>query len=124
MPFQMPFEERWIALVNADPEFLLTSRWSNVGLYFISEGFEARFSISEGRISKSSGSAKEEITLQGSASAWADFLADVPTPPNHHVLGMDRRRDDFTIASGRQSFIRHLRPLARVFELMREAANA
>jgi hypothetical protein len=61
------------------------------------------------------------VTLTGSADAWTAYLTAIPQPPNHHILAMQRRRQDFFI-DGRHALLENLRVLNRVLELMRTVA--
>lgn len=122
--------EAWIARVNADREFQLVSRWTDVQFQLVCENVVHPFRITSATlgvdasgVSTSADAGAEVVSLEGSASAWEQFLKPVPESPNHHVLGMDRRRDDFSIAHGRHFFIRHLRVMTIALNLMRDERN-
>jgi hypothetical protein len=122
--------EAWILRVNADREFQLVSRWTDMHFQLVCGNVTRLFRITPGKLSAASQAATasvdtgaEFISLEGSESAWAAFLKPVPESPNHHILGMDRRRDDFSIAQGRHFFIRHLRVMTIALNLMRDQST-
>ena len=116
---------RWIEVVNADPEFLLVSRWSNLRLTLHLGSDQRTFVIEPQRLGFAADgtSADAAIVLAGSSQAWNDFLLPVPSRHNHHVLAMDRVRADFTIVEGRHQLIQNLRVLDVVFELLRQSTT-
>ncbi len=119
MPLDQTQQAAWLARVNADPEFIQAGRWTDFTFGLASEeqtrlAYRIRASVLEAEPA-----AEAPVTLRGSHAAWADFLQAVPRPPNHHILGMDRRRDDFAVEGDRNAMIRHLRVLSRALELMR-----
>tara|TARA_R100000935_G_scaffold47913_1_gene72165 strand:- start:565 stop:954 length:390 start_codon:yes stop_codon:yes gene_type:complete len=123
--FESESEERWISTVNADPEFQLAGRWTDVGLDIRCGTQTVHYRIAEGRLDAQGPSGDDRVVvLEGSDSAWADFLAPVPLPKNHHVLAMDRHRADFTIASGRHWLIQNLRVIDLVLQLLRRPSTS
>jgi hypothetical protein len=117
------WETDWLALLRDDAEFQLISRWTDIALRLVSESFDRTYLIRHGTIDVLQGSAPGQfVTLTGSANAWASYLSPIPPPPDHHILSMARRRDDFAI-DGRHTMIQHLRVLNRVLELMRAAVS-
>jgi hypothetical protein len=125
MLFDPAARDAWIRRVNADREFQLVSRWNALHFQLGCDGVAHPFSIAEGKLGQATAPAGVElVSLEGSQAAWAAFLEPMPASPNHHVLGMDRRRDDFSIAQGRHLFIRHLRVMTTALNLMRIEARA
>jgi hypothetical protein len=117
------WEADWLAMVGDDTEFQIISRWTDVALRLVSANVDRTYVIRHGAIGVLEGSARAQlVTLTGSANAWASYLSPMPPPPDHHILSMARRRDDFAI-DGRHTMIQHLRVLNRVLELMRAAAS-
>jgi hypothetical protein len=116
-------ETDWLAAVGDDAEFRLVSRWTDVSLRMIGHDFDRTYRIDHSTIGVVNDDRDEEaVTLTGSADAWASFLCAIPQPPNHHILAMQRRRDDFTI-DGRQPLLQNLRALNRALDLLRVVAN-
>lgn len=116
-------ETNWINTVNADPEFQLTSRWTDVEFEIRSGKGTGSFKITGGRLDRTDRSDGERvIVLEGTESAWSDFLAPVPSPKNHHILAMDRHRSDFSISAGRHWFIQNLRVMDVALQLLRQSA--
>jgi hypothetical protein len=130
MLFNPIMMETWVLRVNADREFQLVSRWTDLQFQLVCGNLTHLFQLTPGKLSAASYAATasvdigaEFVSLEGSESAWAAFLKPVPESPNHHVLGMDRRRDDFSIAQGRHFFIRHLRVMTIALNLMRDQST-
>jgi hypothetical protein len=115
------WEADWLALVGRDTEFQLISRWTRVSLRMIGAGFDRIYRIERSAIGVAHGQESPTVTLTGSADAWAAFLSATPQPPNHHILAMQRRREDFSI-DGRHTLLQHLRVLNRVLDLLRVVA--
>ena len=121
--FGSDHQANWINTVNADPEFQLTSRWTNVVFEIKSGEKTSSFKIAAGQLEPSSPTGGERvIVLEGTESAWSDFLVPVPLPKNHHILAMDRHRSDFSIAAGRHWFIQNLRVMDVALQLLRQSA--
>jgi len=116
------WEADWLTAVGEDPEFRLISRWTRVSLRLIGENFDRTYRIDHSTIAVDDERAPAHtVTLTGSSDAWTSYLSPVPRPPNHHILAMQRRRNDFSI-DGRHALIQHLRVLNRVLDLMRTAS--
>lgn len=114
-------EREWLARVNAEAEFRLISRWTNIEVTLVRDQDARSYRIHEAVFDiADADSHAPEVVLTGSAAAWADFLAPVPPRHSHHVLAMDRRRDDFSVTRGRDELIRHLRVIDVVLQLMRD----
>lgn len=114
-------EAGWFQAVEQDPEALLIGRWSRFELQLDTEDASNTYVYSLGRFSGGIDPDRGQgrIVLVGSYEAWSALLAAVPVPPNHHPLGMERRRNDFRVAGDRQVFIRHLRLVTRMIEIAR-----
>jgi hypothetical protein len=125
MIFDPGLEGAWTHRVNRDPEFQLSSRWTELQFELI-EGTRSRtYRISNSTFApdESVGDRAGHLVLAGSAQAWEDFRRLVPPPHSNHVLAMDRRRDDFEIRSGREELIRHLQVVDVALQLMRPSEN-
>ncbi|GEQ77580.1 hypothetical protein CTTA_4585 [Comamonas testosteroni] len=124
MPFSADEKSAWIARVNADREFLLVARWTDVCFQVGCGDERHNFRVTAAKIEEVAEAAPEgSIRLEGSADAWSAFMQPIPVSPNHHVLGMDRRRSDFAIAQGRHEFIQNLRVLTIALNLLRAASK-
>lgn len=115
----------WLELVNVDPEFQLVSRWTDVQFEIQCDQTRRQFCVSPQKLARSDAMRADidTFSLAGSRAAWSAFMQTVPASPNHHILGMDRRRTDFEIQAGRHVFIKHLRVMTIVFGLLRQAGN-
>ena len=113
--------DRWLSRVNADAEFKLASRWSDVRFDILRDGDRRCYRIRSSTLSRADGDGCDEevIGLRGSGDAWRALLQPVPARHSHNVLAMDRRRDDFAIEAGRHHLIQNLRVIALVFDLLR-----
>ncbi|MDR5765854.1 MULTISPECIES: hypothetical protein [unclassified Caballeronia] len=113
-------EKEWLARVSSDPEFKQTSRWTDVTFVITVDGEKKAYRVHAATLSPADVAAGEAIVeLEGSTRVWCEFLKPFPPPHHHHVLAMDRRCDDFSIASGRHALIQNLRVLTIVLDLMR-----
>lgn len=116
------WEAHWLAAVDDDAEFRLISRWTEVVLRLIGEDFDRSYRIAHSTIgAHDEGTSVPTVTLTGSADAWRSYLEPMPRPPAHHILAMQRRREDFSI-DGRHALLQNLNVLNRVLHLMRRAA--
>lgn len=117
-------EEKWLQQVSSDAEASLVGRWTQMNFRIAcADQVPQEFQYASGKLSRGQSTASAEtISFSGSAAAWRDFLKAIPAAPNNHFLGMQRRRDDFTI-DGMPQFIRHLRLLTRIFEIARECSE-
>lgn len=116
-------ELAWMRLVNADPEFRVVGRWSRVLLTLANGERRRSYRIDRSDLAVDEAGGLPEVVLEGSPSAWSDFLAPMPPRHSHHVLAMDRRREDFAVTAGRDELIRHLRVIDVVLQLMREVCK-
>jgi hypothetical protein len=125
-PFQETWRSRWLDQVAANPEFRHASRMTAMSLALIAPDVAWGLKVTPSHVAVLPG--LDDLDPQaprfiGSTSAWSAFLKPMPAPHDHSVLGMARRRDDFSI-DGLESVIRHLRVLTVIFEEMRTAASA
>lgn len=122
--------EQWIEIANSDPELGVIGRWSEFELQFTAadapvEAFRySRAVMSRVTTPSEYVDGRDVVVLRGSALAWRDFLSWPPPPDSHHLLAMDRRRTDFEIVHGRHQFVRHLRVINRLLELLRESTQS
>lgn len=57
------------------------------------------------------------VTLRGTLDDWRTFLQPLPPPFYSDLLAMNSRVPSFGIEGDRGAFVRHLRPLGRIFAL-------
>ncbi len=115
-------QNAWRTAVAGDAEYQLIARWTDATIQLCDDTSSYTYTVNAFGLRPRDDTAKM-IVLHGSNHAWTDFLADPPPPHAHNLLAMDRRRDDFTIAAGREELIANLRVLNRVMDLMRAAAH-
>lgn len=111
-------------MVAGDPEYRLAARWTDCALHLNDGCTTIETRLGPDGLFAASGTSEDAIKLSGSDAAWEDFLEATPLPPNHSILGMERRRTDFKILGDRHTFLRNLRPLSLALDLLRTAANA
>ncbi|WP_322050603.1 hypothetical protein [Paraburkholderia bannensis] len=121
--FKLFREDEWLARVNGDPEFKQTSRWTDVTFVIAADDVKKAFKVQSANLARVDVAPGETvIELNGSNRVWSEFMQPMPLPHHHHVLAMDRRCDDFSIASGRHELIQNLRVLSIVLDLLRACA--
>lgn len=112
----------WFACANADPEFALVSRWSDLRLRLVVDGAATDLRLAASQLSRDTGGGDAgTVVLEGAAAAWGDFLKALPERHNHHVLAMNQCRDDFRIADGFHVLVRNLSAITVALELLRES---
>ena len=117
---------RWADLVTRDAEYRTAARWTALHLRLESGEDSADLYLGPSGISPSQPDTRapfDTVLLAGSPAAWKDFLTACPLPPNHSILGMERRREDFQIIANRHHLVRNLRALTIALDLMRTALN-
>lgn len=117
---------RWRQLVAGDLEYRIAARWTTFSLRLEAGTDVIDVAVQPIGLSFDVGTLEDgadSIVLSGSPAAWDAFLRPLPTPPNHSILGMERRRDDFRITSDRHQLLRNLRPLTIALGLMRLATT-
>lgn len=60
------------------------------------------------------------VTLRGTLRDWLTFLQPTPPPFYSSLLAMNSRVPSFSIEGDRKLFVRHLRPLDRIFRLAQQ----
>lgn len=116
------WESEWLTVVAEDAEFRLISRWTDVVLRLGDGNIDRSYRIVGSTIAVHDHiTTTPTVTLTGSPRAWAAFLAEPPEPQSHHILAMQRRREDFSI-EGKTALLQNLNVLNRVMDLMRTAA--
>lgn len=125
---QAPFPERgWFEslreAVAADAEMGVIGRWCDLDLALAVDGDLTLLVIRVGRIADVVPTpglgASWDVTLRGTIEDWRTFLRPVPPPFYTDVLAMNSRVPSFGIEGDRRVFVRHLRPLGRIFDLAR-----
>ncbi|CKH63343.1 hypothetical protein [Mycolicibacterium smegmatis] len=121
--FDTAWEPQWLAVVSDDAEFRLISRWTDVVLRLTDGRVDRSYRICGSTIAVAdAGESAPAVTLTGSPEAWTAFLTATPEPQAHHILAMQRRREDFSI-DGKTALLQNLNVLNRVMELMRTVAS-
>ncbi|MDQ8030834.1 MAG: hypothetical protein REJ50_02375, partial [Bordetella sp.] len=93
-------EAAWLRQVNTDPEARLLGRYTDTSFEIVSGDLATAYRLEAGVLGPLYGKAHAAMVFSAPTVAWAAFLESVPRPPNHHFLGMERRRGDFSIAHG------------------------
>lgn len=112
----------WEDRVNAMPEFRLASRLTDavdLRLHADARFVQARIDRSQFIIISNEKAREPTLTIRGSTQAWADFCSAIPTRFNHHILAMDRFRDDFAISGSWEALLRHLRVIDLSLQALR-----
>ncbi|NIL77283.1 hypothetical protein [Rhodococcus sp. B10] len=121
------WQRLWRAEIDGSKEAALVGRWTSLTLVLQCEGTSLTCVFENGVLQAdepaSSTSVREVIVLDGSARAWGEFLKPVPPPLHNDVLALDRRQDDFAIASGRHELIQNLRFVQVILSLARTAMS-
>lgn len=116
------WEAEWLTAIAEDAEFRLISRWTDVVLRLGDGSFDRSYRIVRSTIVVHDHTTTTPmVTLTGSPRAWTSFLAEPPEPQAHHILAMQRRREDFSI-EGKTALLQNLNVLNRVMDLMRAVA--
>lgn len=106
-----------------DPELRATGRWFDLDFAIVADARTVLIEIRSGRLVRAIEDpgleAAWSFTLRGGLEDWRRFLLPTPPPFYSDLLGMNRRVEAFAIEGDRKVFVRHLRPLHRLFELGR-----
>jgi hypothetical protein len=107
--------------VAADAEMAVIGRWCTVDLALVADEEMVLLRLREGRISEvvpnPDISYSWSVTLRGNRKDWLTFLQPEPPPFYNDLLAMNGRVPSFSIEGDRAAFVRHLRPLSRLFRL-------
>ena len=107
--------------VAADAEMAVIGRWCTLDLALVADEETVLLRLREGRISEvvpNPGiSYSWSVTLRGKREDWLTFLGPEPPPFYNDLLAMNGRVPSFSIEGDRAAFVRHLRPLSRLFRL-------
>lgn len=123
-----PFPERgWFEslqeAVAADAEMEVIGRWCDLDLALAIDDELVLLLVRAGNIADivlgPDLGAAWSVTLRGTLEDWRTFLQAVPPPFYTDVLAMNSRVPSFGIEGDRRVFVRHLRPLGRIFTLAR-----
>lgn len=123
---QHPFPERgWFEslreTVAADAEMGVIGRWCDLDLALAVDDELVLLRIRTGKIVdivfNPDISASWSVTLRGKLEDWRTFLQPTPPPFYSDLLAMNSRVPSFSIEGDRRVFVRHLRPLGRIFTL-------
>lgn len=118
-------EESWFEAlgeaVAADAEMAVIGRRCTLDLALVADEETVLLRLREGRISEvvpNPGiSYSWSVTLRGKREDWLTFLQPEPPPFYNDLLAMNSRVPSFSIEGDRAAFVRHLRPLSRLFRL-------
>jgi len=118
-------EESWFEAlgeaVAADAEMAVIGRWCTLDLALVANEETVLLRLREGRISgvvpNPGMSYSWSVTLRGKREDWLTFLQPEPPPFYNDLLAMNGRVPSFSIEGDRAAFVRHLRPLSRLFRL-------
>ena len=123
---QHPFPERgWFEslreAVAADSEMEVIGRWCDLDVALAVDDELVLLLIRAGKIvdvvSNPDVGASWSVTLRGNLEDWRTFLQPTPPPFYSDLLAMNSRVPSFSIEGDRRAFVRHLRPLGRIFAL-------
>jgi hypothetical protein len=107
--------------VAADSEMKVIGRWCALDLALVMGEETVLLRLKGGGISEiipePDVGSSWSVTLRGTVTDWLTFLQPVPPPFYTDLLAMNSRVPSFSIEGDRRTFVRHLRALARIFEL-------
>lgn len=118
-------EESWFEALDeavaADAEMAVIGRWCTLDLALVADEETFLLRLRQGRISEVVAdpdmSYSWSVTLRGKGEDWLTFLQPEPPPFYNDLLAMNGRVSSFSIEGDRAMFVRHLRPLSRLFSL-------
>lgn len=118
-------QEGWFEALRVaaagDAELAVTGRRCSLDLALVSGGETILLRLRDGRISavvpNPDMGHSWSVTLRGTKEDWLTFLQ--PEPPRFYndLLAMSGRVPSFSIEGDRGTFVRHLRPLSRLFHV-------
>ncbi|MGI9049295.1 MAG: hypothetical protein ACR2GU_07985 [Rubrobacteraceae bacterium] len=124
--FRHPFPEReWFEslreVVAADTEMGVIGRWCDLDMALAIDKEIVLLCIRSGAIAdiifNPDIGASWIVTFRGTLEDWRTFLQPKPPPFYSDVLAMNSRVPSFSIEGDRGAFVRHLRPLGKIFSL-------
>lgn len=114
------FEALRVAVAE-DAELAVIGRRCSLDLALVVDGETILLRLRDGRIyevvPKPDMGHSWSVTLRGAKEDWLSFLQ--PEPPRFYndLLAMSGRVPSFSIEGDRETFVRHLRPLSRLFRV-------
>lgn len=129
---QHPFPEReWFEslqeAVAADAELEVIGRWCDLDVALTIDDELVLLLIRAGKVVdivfNPDISASWSVTLRGKLEDWRTFLQPTPPPFYSDLLAMNSRVPSFSIEGDRGMFVRHLRPLGKIFALAQRLGN-
>src|ERR1700680_3418038 len=93
-------DDEYVALVNADPEFILAARDMTLDLLLAGTAGANVLTFARGRLAAIRPAAFDvpwQIALRTSDTTWSHFLADPPPPRHTDIWAMRARVDDFAV---------------------------
>lgn len=131
LPFPEPgWFERLRDAAAEDRELAVIGRWCDLDIALVAGDRTFLLRLQDGRITEvvpdPDIGVSWSVTLRGTLEDWRRFLLPVPPPFYNDLLAMNGRVPTFSIEGDRGAFVRHLRPIGRLFEVARQigAANA
>ena len=107
--------------VSKDAEMMVIGRWCDLDLALAVDDEIVLLRVRSGEIADIALSpdlgASWSVTLRGRLEDWRTFLQPTPPPFYSDLLAMNSRVPSFSIEGDRELFVRHLRPLGRIFAL-------
>ncbi len=113
--------------VADDAELAVIGRWCDLDLALAIDGELVLLRLRAGEIAETMFapdlSASWTVTLRGKREDWRTFLQPIPPPFYSDLLAMNSRVPSFSIEGDRKAFVRHLRPIGRIFALARRIGD-
>lgn len=121
--------ERLSEAVAADAEMSVIGRWCDLDLALaIGDELLVLLRVRAGKmvdvIYNPDIGVSWTVTLRGKHEDWRTFLQPTPPPFYSDVLAMNARVSSFSIEGDRRAFVRHLRPIGRIFALAQRVGHA
>ncbi len=109
------------AAVAEDAEMKVIGRWCDLDLALAVDDELILLRVRSGKIADTVFApdlgASWDVTLRGELEDWRSFLQPTPPPFYSDLLAMNSRVPSFGIEGDRRTFVRHLRPIGRIFAL-------
>ncbi len=107
--------------VAADAEMAVIGRWCDVDLALVVGDELVLLRLRAGKLAETlfdpDLGESWDFTLRGKLEDWRTFLQPTPPPFYSDLLAMNSRVPSFSIEGDRKAFVRHLRPIGKVFAL-------